>query len=135
MMSVSISLAAFKVNAGGESITSYETINEPGIAEAFWRRAESNLYMVCLAKKRGELRDIKGGIAILTSLTHHDRDFQDAIMSLIRSSTVLKPVSEKSNMSLLPAKLSIEGEIPTEDELRNVFSGNILNTVVQVAPE
>lgn len=83
--------------------------------------------MVCLAKKRGELRDVKAGIAVLTSLTHHDREFQDAIMGLIRTSPVLKPVSEKSNMSLLPAKISIEGEIPTEDELKNVFFRQYLN--------
>lgn len=120
-MALSISLAAFKVNAGGESITSFETTHEPGMADTFWNLPDSNLYMVCLAKKRGELRDVKAGIAVLTSLTHHDREFQDAVMSLIRTNPVLKPISEKSNMSLLPARLSVEGVIPTEDELKRVF--------------
>ena len=120
-MALSKSLAAFKVNAGGESITSFETLNPPGMAESFWSLPEANLYLVCMAKKKGELRDVKAGIAVLTSHTHHDKEFQDAVMGLIRTSPVLKPISEKSNMSLLPARLSVQGEIPTEDELKGVF--------------
>ncbi|MBK0035183.1 hypothetical protein IBT47_23120 [Erwinia sp. S43] len=46
-MALSISLAAFKVNAGGESITSFETLNPPGMAESFWSLPEANLYLVC----------------------------------------------------------------------------------------
>ncbi|WP_215845250.1 hypothetical protein [Candidatus Pantoea bituminis] len=50
-MALSISLAAFKVNAGGESITSFETTHQPGMADTFWSLPDSNLYMVCLAKR------------------------------------------------------------------------------------
>ncbi|MBK0035185.1 hypothetical protein IBT47_23130 [Erwinia sp. S43] len=88
-----------------------------------------------MAKKKGELRDVKAGIAVLTSHTHHDKEFQDAVMGLIRTSPVLKPISEKSNMSLLPARLSVQGEIPTEDELKGVFSSSILSTVALVVPD
>lgn len=120
-MSFSLTLAAFKVNGGGESITSYEIENPPGMAEHFWTLPETNLYMVCLSKNKGPLRSVKAGMAVLTSLTHNDPGFADMLMAAARSNSVLGPVIAKAGMSMLPARLTIVGGIPTEDELKGVF--------------
>jgi len=120
-MSFSLTLAVYKVNGGGESITSFEVENPPGMAEQFWDMPEANLYMVCLSKNKGSLRSVKGGIAVLTSLTHHDPEFADMLMASVRSNIVLAPIIAKAGMSMLPARLTIAGSIPTEEELKRVF--------------
>lgn len=121
-MSISLTLAVFKVNAGGESITSFEIENPPGMAEGFWNMPEANLYMVCIAKKKGALRSVKAGLAVLTSLTHHDPEFIDMLSATSRSNAVLGPIIAKSGMSMLPAKLTFaDGALPSEEELKGVF--------------
>lgn len=120
-MSFSLTLVAFKVNDGGESITSYEIENPAGMAEHFWTLPEANLYMVCLSKNKGSLCSVKAGMAVLTSLTHNDQEFADMLMAAARSNSVLSPVIAKSGICMLPAKLTIVGGIPTEDELKGVF--------------
>lgn len=120
-MSFSLTLTVFKVNGGGESITSFEVENQPGMAEQFWAVPEANLYMVCFSKKKGPLSSVKGGMAVLTSLTHHDQEFADMLMAAARSNSVLAPIIAKSGMSMLPARLTLAGEIPTEDELKGIF--------------
>ncbi len=121
-MSISLTLAVFKVNAGGESITSFEIENPTGMAEGFWNMPEANLYMVCIAKKKGALRSVKAGLAVLTSLTHHDPEFIDMLSATSRSNAILGPIIAKSGMSMLPAKLTFaDGALPSEDELKGVF--------------
>lgn len=116
-MSFSLTLVAFKVNGGGESITSYEIENPAGMAEHFWTLPEANLYMVCLSKNKGYLCSVKA----LTSLTHNVPEFADMLMAAARSNSVLSPVIAKSGICMLPARLTIVGGIPTEDELKGVF--------------
>lgn len=102
-MSFTSMLTVIKVNSGSESITSFEVENPPGMAEQFWDIPEANFYLVCLSKNKGPLRSVKGGIAVLTSLTHHDQEFADMLMASGRSNSVLAPIITKSGMSMLPA--------------------------------
>lgn len=120
-MSFSLTLAVFKVNGGGESITSFEIENPPGMAEHFWAMPEANLYMVCFSKNKGPMRSVKVGMAVLTSLTHTDPEFADMLMVAARSNSVLAPVVAKNGMSTLSARLRFAGRIPSEDELKAVF--------------
>lgn len=121
-MSISVTLMAFKVGPGGESITNYPVENPEGMTETFWKMPECNLYVVCLAGRKGELREVKGGLAILTSLTHQEPEFLDILMMSVSNIEVLKSLATKSNMSFLPARITIEGEVlPSEDELNRVF--------------
>lgn len=120
-MALSLSICVFKINHGGESITSFNIENPENMAESFWEMPESNLYMVSIAKKKGPLREVKAGIAVLTSYNHLDKEFQDTLMALIRQNPVLKPMAERSNMTFFSSKLSVQGVIPNENELKRAF--------------
>jgi hypothetical protein len=95
-MSFSLTLGVYKVNG----ITSFEVENPPGMAEQFWDMPEANLYMVCLSKNKDSLRSVKGGIAVLTRLTHHDPEFADMLIASVRSNFVLASVIAKTGMSI-----------------------------------
>jgi len=64
---------------------------------------------------------VKAGIAVLTSYNHLDKEFQDTLMALIRQNPVLKPMAERSNMTFFSSKLSVQGVIPNENELKRAF--------------
>lgn len=64
-MAISISLSAFKIDAGRESITSFQTLNPLGMAESFWSFQDPNLYLAYMAKEKCELRDVKAGISVI----------------------------------------------------------------------
>lgn len=78
---------------------------------------------MCIARKKGTRREIKGGMAVLTSIpASSGAELAKALDDVMRQSDELRPLAGKSENVFIPARIGISGEAPpTQQELLNVF--------------
>ena len=87
-----------------------------------WERPEINLFIVCVATKKGAVREIKGGMAVLTSIpASNGLELSRALDDVLRKSDELRPLAGQKNNVFLPAKVGLAGDPPTEQELLSLF--------------
>ncbi len=80
-----------------------------------------NLYVVCIANKRGSSKNIDAGFIIKTTYTHDDPEFCDVITGVAESSQELKKFVDV-NTSFFPARLKVAGSEPlSENEMLRIM--------------
>lgn len=67
-MSLTLPIMYFKTGSDLSQITHFEVNYPDDFVKQAWERPEINLFIVCVATKKGAVREIKGGMAVLTSI-------------------------------------------------------------------
>ncbi|MBA1245436.1 hypothetical protein [Pseudomonas japonica] len=107
---------------GSESITSFTKEFDRSLYEAL-----PHLYVVCIAKNTGKLKQLVGGFFIKTSYHHNDGyEFTAALHTALITSDTLRQF-DSPEYSLLPARLGVLGAEPlSEGEMLKIFSQQYL---------
>lgn len=108
--SVTIPLYHCVFNNDGESITHWATTFDCGLYESL-----PHLYLVCVADNGGAQRRIVGAFMVKTSRHHEDAGFAEAMNLAAAQMEHLRPLLG-STVSMLPARIGLEGEPPSEVE-------------------
>lgn len=122
-MSLTLPIMYFHTGADLSKITHYEVNYQDGFVQQAWLRPEIELFVVCIASKKGTRREIKGGMAVLTSIpASNGAELAKALDDVMRNSEELRPLAGRSENVFIPARIGISGEAPpTEQELLSVF--------------
>ncbi|CNL84748.1 Uncharacterised protein [Yersinia frederiksenii] len=123
VLSLTLPLMYFQTGADLSKITHHEVNYQEGFVQQAWLRPEMQLFVVCVARKKGSLREIKGGMAVLTSiLASNGTELANALDDVMRQSDALRSLAGKDKNVFIPAKIGISGDAPpTEEELLSVF--------------
>ncbi|MBA1290578.1 hypothetical protein [Pseudomonas japonica] len=107
---------------GSESITSFTKEFDRTLYEAL-----PHLYVVCISKNKGKLKQLVGGFFIKTSYHHDDgHDFTAALHAALMTSDTLRRF-DGPEYSLLPARLGVLGADPlSEGEMLRIFGQQYL---------
>ncbi|APJ84956.1 hypothetical protein E8131_002875 [Escherichia coli] len=113
----------FQTGADLSKITHHEVHYQDGFVQQAWLQPEIQLFVVCIARKKGSRREIKGGMAVLTSIpASNGAELAKALDNVMRQSDELRPLAGKDENVFIPARIGISGEEPpTEQELLSVF--------------
>ncbi|RYH74966.1 hypothetical protein EVY18_15760 [Citrobacter freundii] len=116
-------LLYFRTGVDPGQITHYRVRYQEGFVQQAWLRPEIQLYIVCIARKKGALRDIQGGLAVLTDIEYgNDVELAKAFGGIIFRSGVLRPLVGNSDNTFIPARIHITRDTPpTEEELISIF--------------
>lgn len=121
-MSLTLPIMYFKTGSDLSQITHFEVNYPDDFVKQAWERPEINLFIVCVATKKGAVREIKGGMAVLTSLpASNGLELSRALDDVLRKSDELRPLAGQKNNVFLPAKVGLAGDPPTEQELLSLF--------------
>jgi hypothetical protein len=86
-----------------------------------WEQPEINLFIVCVATKKGAVREIKGGMAVFTSIpASNGLELSRALDDVLRKSNELRSLAGQKNNVFLPAKVGIAGD-PLQNKSCLVF--------------
>ena len=121
-MSLTLPIMYFKTGSDLSQITHFEVNYPDDFVKQAWERPEINLFIVCVATKKGAVREIKGGMAVLTSIpASNGLELSRALDDVLRKSDELRPLAGQKNNVFLPAKVGLAGDPPTEQELLSLF--------------
>ncbi|WP_250244745.1 hypothetical protein [Escherichia coli] len=121
-MSLTLPIMYFKTGSDLSQITHFEVNYPDDFVKQAWERSEINLFIVCVATKKGAVREIKGGMAVLTSIpASNGLELSRALDDVLRKSDELRPLAGQKNNVFLPAKVGLAGDPPTEQELLSLF--------------
>ena len=84
-MSLTLPLMYFQTGADLSKITHHEVHYQDGFVQQAWLQPEIQLFVVCIARKKGSRREIKGGMAVLTSIPAMERSWQKRWITLCAS--------------------------------------------------
>nr|WP_250697920.1 hypothetical protein [Escherichia coli] len=122
VMSLTLPIMYFKTGSDLSQITHFEVNYPDDFVKQAWERPEINLFIVCVATKKGAVREIKGGMAVLTSIpASNGLELSRALDDVLRKSDELRPLAGQKNNVFLPAKVGLAGDPPTEQELLSLF--------------
>ncbi len=105
-MSLTLPLMYFKTGSDLSQITHYEVNYPDDFVKQAWEQPEINLFIVCVATKKGAVREIKGGMAVFTSIpASNGLELSRALDDVLRKSNELRSLAGQKNNAFLPAKL------------------------------
>lgn len=112
-MSLTLPLMYFQTCADLSKITHHEVHYQDGFVQQAWLQPEIQLFVVCIARKKGSRREIKGGMAVLTSIpASNGAELAKALDNVMRQSDELRPLVGKDENVFIPARIGISGEEP-----------------------
>ncbi|HGT9857444.1 TPA: hypothetical protein ACM5DY_004515 [Escherichia coli] len=122
-MSLTLPLMYFQTGADLSKITHHEVNYPEDFVQQAWLQPEIELFVVCIARGKGTRREIKGGMAVLTSIpANKTAELSTAFGDVVRQSDELRRLVGDGENVFIPAKIGISGEKPpTEQEMLSVF--------------
>jgi hypothetical protein len=101
----------FKTGSDLSQITHYEVNYPDDFVKQAWEQPEINLFIVCVATKKGAVREIKGGMAVFTSIpASNGLELSRALDDVLRKSNELRSLAGQKNNAFLPAKVGLAGD-------------------------
>ena len=105
-MSLTLPLMYFQTGADLSKLTHHEVHYQDGFVQQAWLQPEIQLFVVCIARKKGSRREIKGGMAVLTSIpASNGAELAKALDNVMRQSDELRPLAGKDENVFIPANI------------------------------